>query len=208
MPVVSGAKRSSAKRPRAIVPIAPQTPWTEMAPTGSSTRTRSKKRIEPTTSRPAARPIRAADHGATNAHGAVIATRPARTPLSVMLMSAFLNNAHDSTIAPTAPQTAARLVVRAMWAMSGVAAMVEPGLNPNQPSQRMKTPSEAIGIEWPGIGLTFPFLENLPILGPTKIAPIRASQAPVECTTVEPAKSHMPRLASQPPPQIQWPTTG
>jgi hypothetical protein len=34
------------KNAAAIVPNAPQTPWTEMAPTGSSTRMRSKNRTE------------------------------------------------------------------------------------------------------------------------------------------------------------------
>ncbi len=38
--------------------------------------------------------------------------------------------------------------------------------------------------------------------------PTRAAQPPIECTTVEPAKSRKPLLASQPPPQIQWPTMG
>jgi len=45
-------------------------------------------------------------------------------------------------------------------------------------------------------------------LWPSTITPARASQPPVECTTVAPAKSTIPRAASHPPPRIQCPTMG
>jgi hypothetical protein len=35
------------------------------------------------------------------------------------------------------------------------------------------------------------------------MTPASAAQPPTECTTVEPAKSHMPAFCSHPPPQIQ-----
>ena len=38
--------------------------------------------------------------------------------------------------------------------------------------------------------------------------PARAAQPPTLWTTVEPAKSQKPAVASQPPPQIQWPVMG
>ena len=82
------------------------------------------------------------------------------------------------------PQAAAMLVVVAMWAMllklPLETAIVEPGLKPNQPSHRMKTPKPAIGSECPGMALALPSLLNLPMRGPSIAAPIKASQPPVE----------------------------
>ena len=88
------------------------------------------------------------------------------------------------------------------------AAMVEPGLNPNQPSQRISTPSAAEVMLWPGIGWTLPSLPYLPMRGPSTMTPASAAQPPTECTTVEPAKSRKLFAPSKPPPQIQWPVIG
>src|SRR3990170_5574658 len=87
-------------------------------------------------------------------------------------------------------------------------AIVEPGLNPNQPNHNTNTPMVAEVRLWPGIGLTWPALLYLPIRGPSIHAPVSAAQPPIECTTVDPAKSSMPIFASQPPPQIQCPPIG
>ena len=62
----------------------PPTPWTEIAPTGSSMPLRSKKNTDSTTMTPATLPISAAAQGCTNAHGAVIATSPASMPFAIM----------------------------------------------------------------------------------------------------------------------------
>src|SRR4051794_23826256 len=80
----------SANSPSAIRPHAPLTPWTLMAPTGSSIPIFSKNNTAQMTMTPATPPIRNAAHGATKAHGAVIATRPASMPLHIMLGSGFL----------------------------------------------------------------------------------------------------------------------
>ena len=61
---------------------------------------------------------------------------------------------------------------------------------------------------WPGMALILPSSAYLPMRGPSIMMPASAAQPPIECTTVEPAKSNKPSLASQPPPQIQWPTIG
>jgi hypothetical protein len=60
----------------------------------------------------------------------------------------------------------------------------------------------------PKIGLMEPSLRYLPIRDPRSSTPARAAQPPTECTTVEPAKSNIPRDARKPPPQIQWPVIG
>ena len=66
------------------------TPWTEMAPHGSSTwATWSKNHTPPQTRNPATIPITHAAQGATKAHGAVIATHPASMPLQAIEMSGF-----------------------------------------------------------------------------------------------------------------------
>ena len=70
--------------PTQSTPKTPPTPCTEIAPTGSSMPLRSKKNTDSTTITAAIEPITAAAHGCTNAHGAVIATRPASMPLTIM----------------------------------------------------------------------------------------------------------------------------
>ena len=80
----------SAKRPSDSTPQAPLTPWTEMAPTGSSTfSVPSTKNTATQTSTPEMAPISIDTGAVTNAQGAVIATRPASMPLAIMLGSGF-----------------------------------------------------------------------------------------------------------------------
>ena len=110
-----------------------------------------------------------------------------------MPTSGFPNFIHDVSMARTAPAAAARLVLTKIMAISLFAAVVEPGLKPNQPSQRMNTPRAASGMLCPRIGLTFPSLVYLPSRGPRTMAPARAAQPPTEWTTVEPAKSMKPK---------------
>src|SRR5262249_47833926 len=92
-----------AKIPTDRTPQRPLTPCTEMAPTGSSTPRASKKKTLTTTSQPATAPITAAAHGSTNAHGAVMATRPASMPLHIIVGSGLSPFNISTTIAPSAP---------------------------------------------------------------------------------------------------------
>jgi hypothetical protein len=55
---------------------------------------------------------------------------------------------------------------------------VEPGLNPNQPNQRMITPSVVYAMLCPGIAFGLPSAPNLPMRGPSRIAPARPASAP------------------------------
>src|SRR5687768_12491022 len=122
--------------PTLSVPKAPQTPCTEMAPTGSSMRILSKNSTAPTTKAPPHKPIIKLDTGETHAQEAVMATKPASAPLSVIETSGFLNNAQAVSIAAIAPAAAAIFVTTAMWASASrepTADMVLPGLKPNQP---------------------------------------------------------------------------
>ena len=159
----------------ARVPQAPQTPCTEMAPTGSSILILSKKSTESTTMTPPAAPMMTALSGVTEAQGAVMATSPAKAPFKLMPISGLPNLIQEVTMARTAPAAAARLVLTKIIAMSLLAAVVDPGLNPNHPSQRIKTPRATSGMLWPKIGLILPSLVYFPILGPSTMVPARAA---------------------------------
>jgi hypothetical protein len=126
-------------------------------------------------------------------------------PISIVLRSRYI-----APTAETTPAAAARLVTRATSANRfPIAPSVEPGLNPNQPSQRINTPRPTRGIECPGIARGLPSAPYLPLLGPSSSSAASAPVAPIRWTTVDPAKSCMPTLAcSQPPPKIQWLITG
>src|SRR3989304_4167880 len=124
---------------------------------------------------PAIRPIIAAPSGETAAQPAVIATSPASAPFKDNPKLGLLNLAQATNMAPTAPAAAARLVVTKTCAIARAlpvpeAANCEPGLNPNQPNQRINTPNVPSVRLWPGIAFGFPFT-NFPIRGPRVAAP-------------------------------------
>ena len=68
------------------------------------------------------------------------------------------------------------------------AASVEPALKPNHPNARMSVPTIAIGRLWPGSAPIAPSRRNLPMRGPSTIAPASAVTPPVMCTTDEPGE--------------------
>ena len=85
-------------------------------------------------------------------------------------------------IQATTPPAAAKLVLTKMSATAVASApdpiaSCDPPLNPNHPSQRMKTPKVVIGNEHPGNVFALPSLENFPSLAPRRIAP--ASDQPL-----------------------------
>ena len=76
-----------------------------------------------------------------NAQPAVIPTRPPSAPLIVMPISGLPSRIQASAVAASAPAAAEMFVVTTMCEMeTGSAAIVEPGLKPNQPSHRMSAP--------------------------------------------------------------------
>src|SRR5438270_14045530 len=95
-----------------MMPQAPLTPCTEIAPHGSSTwATWSKNHTPAQTRTPAMAPMIEAAHGATKAQGAVIATKPANIPLQLMETPGlpYLYAVHP--MANTNPKQADRMVV-------------------------------------------------------------------------------------------------
>src|SRR5688572_15923434 len=108
-----------------------------------------------TTKAPARIPITIELPTVTMLQGAVIATRPARVPLRIMLRSGFPSRSWVTTAAEMQPAAAAMLVLRAIEAIAlASTAIVLPGLNPNHPSHKTRHPRVAEVMLWPGIGLT------------------------------------------------------
>ena len=86
-------------------------------------------------------PMTTAAHGATNAHGAVIATSPASIPLHDIEMSGFPHLEYVQPAATTKPAHAESSVFTATSPMRrSVAPNVEPGLKPIQPNTRISVP--------------------------------------------------------------------
>ena len=170
----------------------------------------SKNNTANTTRTPEIRPIIKDEPTLTNAHGAVIATKPAKEPFTIMDKSGLPNTSHAVMVELRIAAAAAVLVVTAMCAIAlpSPTAIVEPGLNPNQPNHSTSAPSVTVDMLCPKIGFAEPSLRYLSMRGPNTSAPAKPAQPPTECTTDDPAKSHMPRDCSHPPPQIQWPVTG
>ena len=95
-----------------------------------------------------------------------------------------------------------------MAILKSVAAKVLPGLKPNHPKNKIKVPRTTIERLCPEMAFGVPSELNLPILGPSIIAPASATYPPIPCTTPEPAKSSAPNSLNQPPPHSQCPYIG
>src|SRR5215471_4087074 len=106
-------------------------------------------------------------------------------------MSHFLLRPHAANIAIKPPAQAARVVLAATRPMpsKSIADSVEPGLNPYQPNHRIKPPEQAIVKSCGIIGPPPSRLNFRPRRGPSTSEPASAIKPPIECTTVEPAKS-------------------
>ena len=115
-----------------------------------------------TTKKPAIRPIMSELGMLTNAQGAVIATSPAKAPLRIIDRSGLPSSIHAVIEAEIAAAAAAVLVATAIRPIAPAsAAIVLPGLNPNQPNHSTKTPIVANAKLCPGIGKTLPVLAVL-----------------------------------------------
>ena len=135
-------------------------------------------------------PMRTAALGPTNAHGAVMATRPASMPLQAIEMSGLPNIQYHTNIAVADPATAARFVLMATTPIRrSVAPSVEPGLKPIQPNSRMKVPVTTNTMLCAGNARGLPSGPYFPSRGPRMTASAIAQKPPTAWTTVEPAKS-------------------
>ena len=191
-----------------INPRNPATPCTEIAPTGSSILMRSKPTIENITTAPATKPMTPAINSDGDNGSAVMATKPARIPLSTIVRSALPQIILHTIRAEIAPQAAAVLVLTNTLATELAFAAsesinCEPPLKPNHPIHKINIPKVAIGKLEPGIGFTCPLGPYFPLRGPNNNTPTIAAVAPVICTIPLPAKSTKPSLVINPCPHVQ-----
>ena len=92
-------------------------------------------------------PISIAASAVTISHPAVIPTSPAKAPFKVRAASGLPYLKLESTSAEHVAAAPLSKVVMAACAVAGsVISKVEPGLNPNQPNQRINTPKAPNGI--------------------------------------------------------------
>ena len=125
----------------------------------------------------------------------MIATSAAIAPLPAMPMSIAPVLILAVATAASTPAAAARLVINRISAKRPSSAFrVEPGLNPNHPSHRIRTPSPNSGMLWPGIARGLPSRPYLPFRGPSSSRAANAPLAPIRWTAVEPAKSCIPTI--------------
>ncbi len=138
---------SVENNPTANVPQTPQNPWTEIAPTGSSTLTLSSAKTPNTTRTPEIAPIMIALPGDTTFAPAVIPTSPAKIPFNAIGASNLCIKKFVAAIAARAPAAAAKAVfTNTNETAPGSALSTDPPLNPNQPNQSKKIPTVARGI--------------------------------------------------------------
>ena len=153
----------------------------------------------------------------------MIATNPAIAPLPAMPMSIVPVFSFTVITANSTPAAAAMLVItRISGNRPSSAPSVDPGLNPNQPSHRISTPSPNSGMLCPGIARGLPSDPYLPLRAPSSSRAASAPVAPIRWTAVEPAKSCMPQVCQsstprilhrspvwrKPPPNTQWAPSG
>ena len=110
----------------------------------------------------------------------MIATKPAIMPLATMPMSIVRCFSCVATNAPITPPAAPMSVTTATSPRrASLMPSVEPGLNPNQPMNRIRTPMPTSGIEWPGIARGLPSVPYLPLRAPSRSSAASAPLAPI-----------------------------
>ena len=124
---------------------------------------------------------------------AVIPTRPAKEAFRHMETSGLPYFTQVKIIHTTVAIAGEIVVVTKIEPNCSMLVAAAP-LNPYQPSQRINTPRQPIGILCPGKAFTFVILSalsfvNFPIRGPTIFAPINAHRPPTIWMAQEPAKS-------------------
>ena len=126
-------------------------------------------------------PIIIALHSETYAHPAVIATKPDKTPLIVILGSALPNLFKVIKRATVPPLAADNIVLMAIGARDALeASYVLPALKANQPNHKINAPDEANGILLGANTFVLPSELNLPFLDPSRFAIAKATNPPSE----------------------------
>ena len=131
-------------------------------------------------------PITSANTGDGIKGSAVIATKPASAPLSIITISVFPPSNLVKTAPVTVPAAPARCVLTAIVVIAftsskvPIANWLKP-LNPNQPNHNKNVPSVTSGILDAANGTKdffSPFFPNLPSRAPKTITPASAAAPP------------------------------
>src|SRR4030095_10881948 len=143
-------------------------------------------------------PRRIALIGLTNPAAGVMATRPTTIAVAAPTAVGLPDRIRSRNVHTTRVAAGARRVVVKRRPAIPLAATALPELNPNQPNQSIPAPSSVNGTLCGNIDD-----EGYSWRLPNTIAPPSAATPAFTCTTVPPAKSSAPILASQPPPHTQ-----
>src|SRR6478752_1511005 len=136
-------------------------------------------------------PSRMACIGLMNPAAGVIATRPTTIAVAAPTAVGLRDRAASRKVQTSSVAAGASIVVTNASPAIGLAASALPALNPNQPNQRSPAPSSVNGTLW-GSSDDDGYSWRLP-----------TAMAALTCTTVPPAKSSAPHVASHPPPHTQ-----
>ena len=180
-------KAVNPKIPQAKPPQAPQTPCRAHTPKTSSNCFCLEHHINRATNKPpATTPVASAPTGWKTSDPAQTATKPARGPLWINPGS-FLPMMSAAIVPPTMA-IKEFTATKPLMPSTACALMT---LKPNQPTVRIQAPSARKGMELGAKLITRPSFTR-PRRDPSNITATKASQPPMACTTIEPAKSWNP----------------
>ena len=133
--------------------------------------------------------------GPTKPAAGVMHTSPATAPDAAPNIDALPLCSASAAIQATAAAPVAKMVLIKAKPAVPLAAPAEPALKPNQPTHKSDAPT-MVKVRLCGASASRP----KPMRLPTMYEPTRPAMAALMCTTVPPAKSSAPSLASKPPP--------
>src|SRR4030095_8878163 len=143
-------------------------------------------------------PKRTALMGLTNPAAGVMATSPPTIAVAQPTAVGLPERIMSRNVQTTSVAAGASIVVTKARPAIGLAARALPALKPNHPNQSRPAPSSTNGTLC-GSSDDDGYSCRLP----TTMAATSAATPALTCTTVPPAKSSAPILASQPPPHTQ-----
>src|SRR5579883_1230529 len=189
-------------RPMSRAPTTPPKKWTPMTSRESSRPIRYLRLTARAQTAPATSPITVAPRRFTKPQAGVMATRPATAPEAAPRVVDLPPFSFSTAIQDSSAAAVAVLVFTKAWADSSLAARADPALKPNHPNHRIPAPRTVKGTLCGGIGSL-----GQPRLRPRAAARAAPPMAALMWTTVPPAKSSAPLLASHPVGEkTQWAT--
>src|SRR5688500_18044492 len=139
--------------------------------------------------------------GLMNPAAGVMATSPTTMAVAAPTAVGLRERSASRKVHTSRVAAGASMVVTNARAATGVAPSALPALKPNHPNHNNPEPSSVSGTLWGSSDD-----EGYSCRLPTTSAATSAATAAFTCTTVPPAKSSAPNVASQPPPHTQCAT--